>query len=382
MVTSPSRNLHPNKPTVVDLFSGCGGLSWGLSQEGFDVLAGVDHWTAALKTFKRNHSNALIFDMNIEDLTPEKLMDDLNITSGELDVLVGGPPCQGFSKNTPASVRFFEDPRNLLFRNFMEFVGKIQPKVVVMENVAEIFNAYEGSVTKEIIQKFEGYGYSVEVKVLNAADFGIPQRRRRCFFFAARGRVTPKFPEPKHGVDKEQGLFSTLLPRVTAWEAIRQLPQPSLEDIGLAYPSEPETDFERWIRGEAQEVRNHQMKPLSEIQQKRYDSLMPGQGIKDLPPKLRPKGGYSGAYGRLDETCLAPTITRWVFHPGSGRYGHPVQNRIITMREAARLQSFTDDFVFVGSRNEIAGQIGNAVPPRFMSAFAPEIRMALEAITN
>jgi DNA (cytosine-5)-methyltransferase 1 len=364
---------------VIDLFSGTGGLSWGLSQHGFEVLAGIDHWTAALKTFKHNHKNARVFDTDIEELPPKTLLKELGLKAGELDVLVGGPPCQGFSKNTPASARFFDDPRNLLFRYFMEYVRVIQPKVVVMENVAEIFNAYEGSVRNEIVGKFKDYGYSVDVRVLNAADFGIPQKRRRCFFFAVRGTAVPTFPTPTHGKPKNDGLFSDILPFVTAWEAIQDLPKPKATDDLVKYTKQPKTDFQSWIRGSAESVANHKLKVLSPIQQQRYDSLQPGQGIKDLPAAIRPKGGYSGAYGRLDESCLAPTITRWVFHPGSGRYGHPVESRIITMREAARLQSFSDDFEFIGSINDIAGQIGNAVPPRFMAAFAPIILKVLKS---
>lgn len=371
----PSRKQK--KPTVLDLFSGTGGLSWGLSQEGFEVIAGIDNWTAALKTFKHNHKNARVFDTDIENLPPKKLLTELNLKPGELDVLVGGPPCQGFSKNTPASARFFDDPRNLLFRNFMEYVRVVEPKVVVMENVAEIFNAYEGSVREEIVTKFRDYGYSVTVGVLNAADFGIPQKRRRCFFFAVRGTVLPEFPKATHGKPKLGVLFNDSLPYVTAWEAIQDLPKPKATDDLVNYTKEPRTDFQKWVRGGAKAILNHKYKTLSEIQQKRYDSLLPGQGIKNLPDSIRPKGGYSGAYGRLDKTCLAPTITRWVFHPGSGRYGHPTESRIITMREAARLQSFSDDFEFIGSINDIAGQIGNAVPPRFMAAFAPIIKKAL-----
>jgi len=366
-------------PSVVDLFSGTGGLSWGLSKHGFEVLAGIDHWTAALKTFKHNHKNALVFDTDIEDLPPETLLNKLGLMPGELDVLVGGPPCQGFSKNTPASARFFDDPRNLLFRYFMEHVRVIQPKVVVMENVAEIFNAYDGSVRNEIVTKFKDYGYSVDVKVLNAADFGVPQKRRRCFFFAVRGSEVPEFPKPTHGITKSEALFSDTLPYVTAWEAIQDLPKPTDSDSPVSYQQEPKTEFQNWIRGNVKRVANHKLKVLSPIQQERYDSLKPGQGIKDLPDAIRPKGGYSGAYGRLDQSCLAPTITRWVFHPGSGRYGHPIQKRIITMREAARLQSFSDDFEFIGSINGIAGQIGNAVPPRFMAAFAPVIKQVLKS---
>lgn len=351
-----------------------------MEREGFEVIAGIDSWKQALETFKLNHVKARIFPTLIEDLEPKDFMTHMGLKKGALDVLVGGPPCQGFSKNVPASSRFLEDERNQLFRHFLNYVDVLSPKTVVMENVAEIFQAYGGAVTAEVSEIFERLGYSVNAKVLNSADFGVPQKRRRCFYVAVYGGPVPEFPEPTNhptSSKSSQSLFDLQKPYVTAYEAIQDLPKASFKNEPLQYDSEARTDFQKWIRGRASEVTNHVIRKLSPIQEARYKALEPGQGIKDLPPELRPKGGYSGAYGRLDDKCLAPTITRWVFHPGSGRYGHPIERRGLTMREAARLQSFSDDFVFSGSFNEIAGQIGNAVPPRFMHVIAQELRKHL-----
>ena len=373
--------MTKKSPTVLDLFSGCGGMSWGLHKAGFRVIGAIDNWPVALKTFQHNHPDAEIFDGDIRDLSADHVMEVLGLEPGQLDVLVGGPPCQGFSKNVPAAYRFLFDERNQLFRDYMRFVEALLPKVVVMENVAELFNAYDGAVREEVCDWLASLGYEVEVRVVTASKYGVPQKRRRVIFLASQTGVRPRFPAETHGTpeDTEDALFNELKPFVSAWEAIRDLPQ---HEEGQGKPLEshvtkPETEFQEWARSGATEVTNHVARPVKPTQRARYAALLPGQGIKDLPPQLRPKSGYSGAYGRLDQKMVAPTITRWVFHPGSGRYGHPVVPRIITMREAARLQSFTDDFEFLGTHNDVAGQIGNAVPPLLMYAFAPEIRRLL-----
>ena len=174
--------------TVLDLFSGCGGMSWGLSKAGFKVLAGIDNWEPALNTFSFNHPESQIINGDMTRLNPEDVMEELHLKKGELDCIVGGPPCQGFSKNVPSSYRFLEDPRNQLFRDFLRFVKTLYPKTVCMENVAEIYNAYSGAVRDEIIDILYEAGYEVEVKVIYAPDYGVPQRRRRCFFSSIKNR--------------------------------------------------------------------------------------------------------------------------------------------------------------------------------------------------
>lgn len=350
-------------PTVIDLFSGCGGLSWGLGKIGFQQLAAIDNWSVALRTFKHNHPESLVIDDDIRDVSPELLLESIGKERGEVDLVAGGPPCQGFSKNVPASYRYLEDERNQLFREYMRFVEVILPKAVMMENVAELYNAYGGTVRDEIINWLHRLGYATDVRVVTASNYGVPQKRRRFILLASRTGYTPFIP-------------TVVASPVSAWEAISDLPQ--LEN-GERFPTEtnpnpPENEYQRWARSATDMVYNHESAPLRPKQLERYESLAPGEGIKNLPDHLRPKSGYSGAYGRLDFSNPAPTITRWVFHPGSGRYGHPREFRIITMREAARLQGFTDDFEFLGSKNEIAGQIGNAVPPRLVFELGDEIR--------
>ena len=161
------------KLTIIDLFSGCGGMSWGLHKAGFSVLAGIDVWSRALETFQLNHPTATTVKADIADLDPNSLMSMLKLEKGTLDCLIGGPPCQGFSKNVPAAYRFLEDPRNQLFHDFLRFVEAMLPKVVVMENVAEIYRAYDGTVRAEIIDSLRRFGYEIDTAILYAPDYGV-----------------------------------------------------------------------------------------------------------------------------------------------------------------------------------------------------------------
>ena len=331
---------------VLDLFCGCGGMSWGLAKKGFNIVAGIDNWDVALQTYRHNHTSAQAVNLDITDADPASFLNRIGIDRKDIDVIVGGPPCQGFSKNTPASWRFLEDPRNQLYKAYLRFVQYINPKVVIIENVAEIYNAFNGIVRKEIIQTLESYGYKVAVKIIDMSLYGIPQKRKRCFFFASR-MGTPSFPKEHNST-------------VSAWDAISDLPivnQGEGKD-GMSYSQKPINAYQNHMRKSSGDLYNHIANIMRPMQTARIASIGPGQGLKDMPPHLRVKGGYSGAYGRLDYDSVAPTITRWVFHIGSGRFAHPREDRGLTMREAARIQSFSDDFHFCGTRNEQAGQIG------------------------
>lgn len=352
---------------VLDLFCGCGGMSWGLSKSGFNILAGVDSWNIALSTFRNNHRGARTILTDISRMAPKDLLNLAGCERAGIDVIIGGPPCQGFSKNIPAYGRFLEEDRNQLYKSFLDVVKLASPSVVVIENVAEIYNAFGGIIRKEIVSRLERLGYNVNVKVVNMSKMGIPQKRRRCFFFGSK-RAFPQFPQESPNM-------------VSAWDAISDLPVVKQGEgyDGMPYVQPCSNSYQKLMRRSSNAIWNHIANIMSPIQTARIASIGPGQNLKDMPPELRIKnGGYSGAYGRLDYSSVAPTITRWVFHIGSGRYAHPREVRGITMREAARLQSFSDDFHFEGSRNDQAGQIGNAVPPWFMEQLAPKIMDALE----
>ncbi len=354
-------------------------MSWGLHKEGFKVLAGIDNNPAAIKTFQLNHREAQTYLQDITQLDPTTVKQDLGLGLGELDCLIGGPPCQGFSKNVPAAYRFLEDPRNQLFRYFLDFARTLMPKVIVMENVAPIYKAYNGAVRNEIVETLEDYGYKVNVKVLWAHKYGIPQRRQRCFFFASLTEKTPGFPLETHGEKEEWTLFSKKQKYRSAWSAICDLPvlQNGEGYEPLSYTIEPQNGYQQIMRKDSLELYDHITRKLRKVQFARISSIGPGEGLKQLPAEIRPKSGYSGAYGRLDYEMVSPTITRWFFHPGSGRFCHPREVRLMTIREAARIQSFSDDFRFTGTYIEKSHQVGNAVPPYLMQVLAPEIKSCL-----
>jgi len=351
--------------TAIDLFCGCGGISVGLELAGLRVIAGVDIESRYMSTFSENFPSAKSLLLDISKVGPRQFMNLVGIRRGELFLLAGGPPCQGFSKNVPRKQRQLDDSRNLLVRTFISYCEALQPQIVLMENVAEMKNGFERAYTDEILERLNSAGYSVSYSVLNAADFGVPQRRRRAFFLATRGSQRLQPPTPTHSEGTDQGNLLGIKPHVTVWEAIGDLP--SLHhgegELRTNYSVPPFSEFQILIRRNSRQILNHIARELQPKQFARLAALRPGQSLKDLPRHLKVEGGYSGAYGRLTEKMVAPTITRWVFHPGSGRWGHPRDTRLITMREAARLQGFPDWFEFVGTYNQQAGQIGNAVPP-------------------
>lgn len=350
---------------AVDLFCGCGGISAGLQRAGYDVVAGLDVEKHFIATFAHNFPNAHAITDSIIKLSPAEFAAKVGLEPGELDLLAGGPPCQGFSKNVPRRHRYLDDPKNLLVKSFLEYAEYLRPRVILMENVAEMKNGFEGQYTDEVVTRLEAAGYSVAHAVLNAADYGVPQRRRRAFFLATRAGFTFRIPQPTHVPRPATPMLINQHQHVTVWEAIGDLP-PLEHGEGAEltpYAAEAQSDYQRAVRNAHGTVRNHIARKLQPKQHERLASIGPGQGHKDLPPHLQVKGGYSGAYARLTKDMIAPTITRWVFHPGSGRFGHPVSARVLSIREVARVQGFPDSYEFVGTYTQQAGQLGNAVPP-------------------
>lgn len=365
------------KLRVLDLFCGCGGMSLGAKQAGFEIIAGLDIDKIAVETYKRNFGENVGKLVDINKTSPNQIAEVLKLKPEQLEMLIGGAPCQGFSKNVPRKNRFFDDPRNQLTNKFLEYVEFLKPLVVVMENVAEIKNGFESAYTNEIKERLTKSGYEVEVKIIYAPDFGVPQRRRRAFFFANRLNKKVVFPNPTHSPENNLSLFENEKAKyVTVAEAINDLP--SLEHgegkDQVEYHVLANNDFQILMRKNSEIIHDHVARKLADKQFERLNSIKAGQGAKDLPEHLKPKSHFSGAYGRLEWDAIAPTITRWVFHPGSGRFGHPSDVRVITIREAARLQSFSDDFVFSGSYIQKSHQVGNAVPPLIMKSIAEKAK--------
>lgn len=348
--------------TVIDLFCGAGGLSEGFRQAGFHVLAGQDFDDQAGKTFAATHPEATFVGGPIQKVTPQQLLKAAGKKRGEIDVIVGGPPCQGYSVYNHQ--RGATDPRAGLFREYLRIVEGIQPRWLVMENVTGITSIAGGGIVDEIKLAMAKLGYRVEMRVLKAEEFGVPQERRRVFFIATRTGAPILFPEPTHGPGLE--------PFVTVWDAISDLPilkNGDVEGPAPKYRKPPQNGYQALLRGDCLVPTNHSASRLAKINEERMRHIPPGGSWRDIPHNLLPDGmkkakrsDHTKRYGRPRKTDLACTIlTKCDVHWGA--YIHPVQDRALTVREAARLQSFPDFFEFQGSRTEQYVQVGNAVPP-------------------
>ena len=343
---------------VADLFAGVGGLSLGFEQAGYDVVFAVEFDKDIAAAYEKNHPGTKVYSTDISKLDPNELMK----RHGKIDVVVGGPPCQGFSqKGKRLSVK---DNRNFLFRQYVRFVKVLRPKFFVIENVPTIVTTANGYFKKEIIKEFSELGYAVNADVFDVSDYGIPQQRRRAVFIGEVGKANNvHFPRPNGR-------------HVTVNEAISDLPPlESGEGAEIANYYTPATnEYQRIMRkGVCGGVRNHQATTHSQIALTRMKMIPKGKGKEVLPPEHRTKSIYSGTWCRLLEDDVAATITTRFDTPSSGRFTHPTQNRCITVREAARLQSFPDTFIFCGTKTSQMKQVGNAVPPLFANAIAREI---------
>ena len=365
-------NIKNETLTAIDLFCGAGGLSDGFRQAGFKILAGNDIMPSAGATFRSTHSDSIFYSNPASELSARQIFSDTGLKKGDLDCLIGGPPCQGFSVYNHR--RGLHDPRSHLFRDFLSLVNRLQPKWVVIENVTGIFSAGGGKAVEDIIEALDDLNYQADVRILKAEEYGVPQVRRRAFFVANRLGVKNPFPIPSHGED--------LLPLVTVKDAIYDLPQlDNGEDLGdLEYLSYPISKFQKEMRKNSTYVTCHAAARLGTINVERMKYIPPGGSWRDIPYDLLPAGmkrakrsDHTKRYGRLEWGGLASTIlTKCDVHWGA--YIHPEQDRSITVREAARLQSFPDTFIFSGSRTEQYVQVGNAVPPLLGKAIAQSIK--------
>lgn len=330
------KNVTGTTPTFIDLFAGAGGLSIGMTQAGFKLVAATDwdHWSC--ETLRANHKDIYIHEGDISSVNLKDFQSHLNVD--EVDLIVGGPPCQGFSA---LGKRLKEDPRNQLWRHYMRFVEYFRPKVFVIENVPEIIKSQEFIEIKTTAEKF---GYTIKAQILHAVDYGVPQKRRRAIIIGSRIGV-PVFPEPTHYPFGQLSLTDAgKHPWRTVGDVIRDLPL--------------EPDGKNWHVG-----RHPTEKSLA-----RYKSVPPGGNRFDLPFKLMPecwirkKTGSTDVFGRLEWSKPSLTIRTEFFKPEKGRYLHPEAHRPITVREAARIQTFPDGYVLMGSHVQVAKQVGNAVP--------------------
>lgn len=351
--------------TALDLFCGAGGLSEGFRRAGFRVVAGSDMSRAAGETYRATHPGSVFIPGPIQEISVDTLRDASDLAPGELDVLLGGPPCQAFSVYNHQ--RGVHDARAGLFRDYLRMVSGLRPKWVVLENVTGITSIAEGGVVRSIVEGLASLGYRVEHQVLRAEDFGVPQERRRVIFVANRLGVPIVFPAPSHGP-----AGSGLKPFTTVWDAIGDLPPLGNGEggEGVRYLAPAIGEFQHYARHSGERVvLNHQAPRLAAVNLERMRHIPIGGSWRDLPFHLLPEGmkrakrsDHTKRYGRMRPDGLSCTVlTKCDVHWGA--YIHPYQDRAISVREAARLQSFPDDFVFHGSLTEQYVQVGNAVPP-------------------
>lgn len=337
-----------SKINVIDLFCGAGGLSKGLIDAGFNVLLGCDNDKDALHTFEINHNGALSINA---DLSSEKVLYEISesLNSKKVDVIVAGPPCQGFSLTGP---RKFEDPRNKLYLAVISLVKMIRPKGFLIENVPGMATMYKGQVKNEIIKRLSRIGYNVKAKILCAADYGVPQIRKRLIIMGVRQDVgIPQFPNPV--LEKES--------YITCREAIDDLPSRENGNLGNEvdnYIEKPHTSYQKKMRGKNNILYNHVASKHKQFVKDVISQVPEGGNYKDLPAGVGTSRNFHMAWTRLNGNAPARTVDT-----GHRNIFHYEYNRIPTVRENARLQSFPDNFIFTGSRTHQQMQVGNAVPP-------------------
>ena len=329
------------KYTCIDSFCGAGGLGLGLQRAGFDILLSFDIDQLCINTINQNkkYFNHPAVTADIADMLNGELLKRCNLKRGELFLLAGGPPCQGFSVQRRGSDT---DSRNELVLMYGRLIDELYPKYFVMENVSGIAGKRGKTILQQLIEDVEKIGYHVHIELLDAQDFGVPQRRKRYIIIGERTDMGNRYKHPSPSDERR-----------TVRDVIGNLPEPPQD--GTDHPEFP----------------LHRRDRLSERNLQRIRAIKEGQGRDDLPEELLANChkidssviGFRSVYGRMAWDDVAPTITARFDSFTRGKFGHPTQDRSISLREGALLQTFPADFEFVGNKVDIARQIGNAVPP-------------------
>lgn len=348
---------------LLDIFSGAGGLSLGFEQAGFSIGLGVDFNAQALETFKKNHHSA-------EIICGDLLNDDIKhqiinfCKENNIKGILGGPPCQGFSLK--GKKLGLADERNYLFREYLKIVKEIEPDFIVMENVKALVNTANGYFISEIKNELQNLGLNTFIKVLNAKDYGVPQNRERVFIVGIKNKVFD---------------FNSIIkePEMNVYDAISDLCflNSGEGDFKQNYKIDISSNYQKEMRKESAFLYNHHATNHSELALYKLSLIRPEGDKNDLPKELKGNQKFNTTWGRLKWKEVSPTIDTRFDTPSNGRNSHPFLNRAITPREAARLQSFPDNFIFYGKKTEICKQIGNAVPPKLAFSIANAIKNKL-----
>lgn len=340
-------NFCEDKLNVIDLFSGCGGFSYGFESAGYNVVLGVDNEKIALDTFKLNHNNSdiLLADLHL-DSTIDEIVD--KVQGKTIDVIIAGPPCQGFSLT---GTRQKSDNRNTLFYSVFKLAERVKPKAIIIENVPGLATLYNGVAKNEILKQFERLGYSCNFQVLYAPEYEVPQIRKRIFFVGLRkGLGTFEFPKPVL-TEKEYNTCSVAISDLPSRENELGKEQDNYESPAL-------TDYQKRMRGDTKILSNHSATKHTDHVIDVISQVPEGGNHKDLPAGVGDSRQFNEAWTRYHSQKPSKTIDT-----GHRNHFHYKYNRIPTVRENARLQSFPDNFVFLGTRTQQYRQVGNAVPP-------------------
>jgi len=399
------------KITYIDLFAGCGGLSLGFKKLGFVCKYANESNADAAQSYKLNFPESKLDIRDCKEVYQDLFFNKVIKAQKtyKCDVLAGGPPCQGFSEiNRHRSPL---DPRNSLVDLFLLFALKIQPKIILMENVTGLLTLESGRALKSVLNELLLNNYMPKIGIIQAGNFGLPQNRWRVFVLAKHGKIKAdlNFPQPTHefhstsfvGLPQwreyvistnncKESLFNKgpLLPETTVDDAIGDLPGEIVSNLNLAtsYERAPSGSFQKELRGKSDFVWDHISPKVEAVTSKRISFIPEGGNWTNLPTELQPKnlvsfkkevGAFRGRYGRLHRKKTFPTIVTKP-EPYWGRYIHPIFDRLVSIRECARAQGFPDSFRFYGAIASRYRQIGNAVPPPLSTAFASEIKKALK----
>lgn len=353
------------KYNVVDLFSGVGGLSYGFSKMSeFQILAANEIEKDISIAYSLNHPNVAMINCDINQLTEEKLKEILK--GQKVDLIVGGPPCQSYSTLGKRQM----DERANLFMQYKRILSILKPKAFVFENVSGILSMNKGNLFKKVKSEFESLGYELKHKLLDAADYGVPQHRERVILVGIKGKNDFEYPLPTHG-DK-------LKPYITLEEAIGDLPPIKSGQTDNSFNNAITNDFLKFVRKDDEVMTEHSAPKNGEHLIQIMEALQDGQSKDDLPESIRPTSGYGNTYAKLWWKKPSTTITRNFACPSSSRCIHPRDSRAMSIREGARLQSFPDDYKFYGSDGMKRLEIGNSVPPLLSKVIAEKILEALE----
>lgn len=360
---------------VIDLFAGCGGFSCGFEKAGYDIVSAVEFDKNIAKSYEINHPNTKMIADDIKNVDNNKIFKRNDAT-----VIIGGPPCQGFSM-AGARIRkgFIDDPRNYLFKHYFNVVKIVRPKIFIIENVKGILTMKNGQVFEEIkkifedADNFEGKPYKIQYKVMKAKEYGIPQNRERTIIIGSMidFNLDKEIDKTKEYIKETNKQF---FDNITVWQAISNLPKPT-ED-GNIKVGKIENNYQSFLISRTGRTFNHIVTRHNTVALKRMEKIGINENYMVLDEKI--KTVHSGSYGRLDPNSIAPTVTTRFDTPSGGRFIHPFENRTITPREAARIQSFPDDFKFFGTKSCVCKQIGNAVPPKLSYFLGTMIRRILE----